>query len=462
LNVRIPDGPIRRRPSVFDPIGLAKPDPPIGLERWPNFLDKPPVTDGKPPFDRGRFVTSPTAHRPVQDENQFNLAKLLKETKGPPGGLLSATWEGGNRADPSPKVTTAAKGYEELVRAAEPTKEEFQKQFSKSYGSRWRNACLSRWDIRLHGKVRCLPDITYEQAANREYEYELCEYLDNGHPRLEKYLLCSLTLPRTWLEFRYLGWLLAAMLRFAFELERLDEDHPRSRGYHAIVGGKPKRGQPAFLSERELLSKDAIDRSKKNNARQKSKREARFLGPQEELELARRAKAGDIPAANRIILAHLPIAKVAAKKYNAKHDTDDLIQEGVFGIKKALDAFDPEAGIRFSVLAQRAVEWAIMDYLKKQRKQYAPSLDAPTSGTDTTFKDILVEPNPFGIEPEQPTLNCLNDRERYIIEARLNGTTRPVIGAELGISDERVRQLEARAIAKLKKFGHPRRRRQGE
>lgn len=65
----------------------------------------------------------------------------------------------------------------------------------------------------------------------------------------------------------------------------------------------------------------------------------------------------------------------------------------------------------------------------------------------------MVEPNSLDIEPAQPTLDYLNDRERYIIEARLDGRTRSVIGAELGISDERVRQLEARAVAKLKKIG---------
>ena len=231
---------------------------------------------------------------------------------------------------------------------------------------------------------------------------------------------------------------------------------PTVYGYHAIVPGEPKRGQPAFLSERELLSKDAIDRSKERNARTPKRQRAVFLDAREELELARRAKAGDIVAANKIILAHLPIAKKVAKQYAAKHGTDDLIQEGVFGLKKALDAFDPEMGFQFGVLAKLNVEWAIKDYLKKQRRHYALSLDAPISGTDTTFKDILVEPNPLDIEPAQPTLDCLNDRERYIIEARLDGRTRSVIGVELGISDERVRQLEARAVAKLKKFGYPR------
>ena len=362
--------------------------------------------------------------------------------------MLSATWEGGNRADPSPKVTKAAKSYEELVEA---TKAEVR--FGKSYGSRWQKARQSRWNIRLHGKMHCRPDITYEQAAKLEREEKLCKYLDKRKQLhvAEKCLLHHLTLPRTWLEFRYLVWLLAAMRRSAFETEWLDEDRPRSLGYHAIVGGKQKPGKPAFLGERELLSEDAIDRSKANDARKRSKRDARFLDQKEELALARRAKAGDIVAANRIIVAHLPIVKKVAKQYG--NDTDDLMQEGVFGIKKALDAFDPEMGVRFGVLAKRAVECAIKDYLKTQRKQYAPSLDAPIAGTDTTFKDMLIEPSPFDIRDEPaPTLDCLNDRERYIIEARLNGTTRPVIGTALGISDERVRQLEARAVAKLKKL----------
>src|SRR5262245_27634896 len=61
----------------------------------------------------------------------------------------------------------------------------------------------------------------------------------------------------------------------------------------------------------------------------------------------------------------------------------------------------------------------------------------------------------YGVE--LPSLDCLSARERDIIERRfgLNGRTsqtRIVIGAELGISDERVRQIETHAIAKLKKI----------
>ena len=67
------------------------------------------------------------------------------------------------RAEPSPKVTKAAKSYEELVEASKA-----EVRFGKSYSTRWRSACLSLWDIRQHGNVRCRPDITYAQAAKPE------------------------------------------------------------------------------------------------------------------------------------------------------------------------------------------------------------------------------------------------------------------------------------------------------
>jgi hypothetical protein len=301
--VRIPEGTVRRRPVVF---GLAEPPPPIGLERAVNFIDRPEITDGKPIFDRGRFVTSPTAHRPAPaDENRLDLAEVIK-ANGPSGGLLSATWEGGNLKNPNPAVTAkvgATKSYKELVAAAE------------------RGSPASYWDMRQHGKVRRRADITYAQAAKVEADECLQKQLDKARRFYwaEKCLLYHLRLPRTWLEFRYLGWLLAAMLRFAFEVERRDSDRPRSRGYHAIVPGE----QRGFLSQSELLSKEALDRSRANNARTPKRQRAVFLDEREELELARRYKAGDIAAGNQIILAHVPITKKAAKKYcNAKIAAD--------------------------------------------------------------------------------------------------------------------------------------------
>ena len=52
-------------------------------------------------------------------------------------------------------------------------------------------------------------------------------------------------------------------------------------------------------------------------------------------------------------------------------------------------------------------------------------------------------------------LNSLNDRERLIINARRlteNPETLDVLGERLGISRERVRQIENRAVEKMTAF----------
>jgi RNA polymerase sigma factor (sigma-70 family) len=52
-------------------------------------------------------------------------------------------------------------------------------------------------------------------------------------------------------------------------------------------------------------------------------------------------------------------------------------------------------------------------------------------------------------------MHCLNDKERYIIEQRylvMSPRTLRELGEELGISRERVRQLEVRAKDKLRKL----------
>ncbi len=53
-------------------------------------------------------------------------------------------------------------------------------------------------------------------------------------------------------------------------------------------------------------------------------------------------------------------------------------------------------------------------------------------------------------------LGCLSDREREIIAKRyglkgpFEGQTLKEVGADLGVSKERIRQLEGRALAKLR------------
>ncbi|MDQ3864716.1 MAG: RNA polymerase sigma factor RpoD/SigA [Actinomycetota bacterium] len=77
-----------------------------------------------------------------------------------------------------------------------------------------------------------------------------------------------------------------------------------------------------------------------------------LLGPEEEVELGRRARAGDREAGRRLVEKNLRLAVSVARTYRGQGlPFEDLIQEGNIGLMKAVEKFDPERGNRFSTYA---------------------------------------------------------------------------------------------------------------
>ena len=86
----------------------------------------------------------------------------------------------------------------------------------------------------------------------------------------------------------------------------------------------------------------------------------------EEMDLSRRAKAGDRAARERLIEKNLRLVVSVAKKYRGYGlPFEDLIQEGNIGLMKAVEKFDPDRGFRFSTYAtwwiRQAVQRAVAD-----------------------------------------------------------------------------------------------------
>src|SRR3954470_2708142 len=245
------------------------------------------------------------------------------------------------------------------------------------------------------------------------------------------------------------------------------------------------------------------------------------LTAEAERELVRAAQAGDRAGRARLVEAFLPLIGSVARVYRDSTQVDrvELLQEGVVGLLRALERYDPDQGVPFwgyasfwvrqamqqlvaeltrpLVLSDRALRQlarlkdAHRGALQETGREPAPaelvarsgltaaqvdsllsversprSLDEPAptqEGAVGTFGDLLADPLAEGeyervldaIEIQQllALLSALSDREREILRARygLDGSEQSLreVGARLGLSAERVRQLETRALGKL-------------
>lgn len=204
------------------------------------------------------------------------------------------------------------------------------------------------------------------------------------------------------------------------------------------------------------------------------------LTHEREYELARQYQDGNEAAGEQIILANLRfVVKVSSKYFYCGHNYLDIIQEGNLGMIRALKSFDPERGIPFIYYAVWWIRAFITAFMNKSGKVHTGSLSHAKSlvsldehlGNNDPDKDRWVDFLTDGNNPEklfygkQTSCNIssllnhcfsfLSQREVSIIKQRYFSDP-PVklkeIGAQLGVSKERVRQIQMRSIEKLKQL----------
>ncbi|MBU0531665.1 MAG: sigma-70 family RNA polymerase sigma factor [Candidatus Uhrbacteria bacterium] len=87
------------------------------------------------------------------------------------------------------------------------------------------------------------------------------------------------------------------------------------------------------------------------------------LTPEEELALAREYRASGSPnARERLVLCNLRAVIKTAKQMQINGlEIADLIQEGLLGLNRAVDTYDPERGLRFLTYAN----WWVKSYINR-------------------------------------------------------------------------------------------------
>lgn len=247
-----------------------------------------------------------------------------------------------------------------------------------------------------------------------------------------------------------------------------------------------------------------------------------------EAMLTRRAHQGDRAAVDELISSHLRYVVRIARRYRASGSSlDDLVQEGMIGLLRAIERFNPDRGARLATYAMWWIRASIQEHVMRswslvrvgtsaaQRTVFfnlrsiaadlrvsvdqisEELLAAMSQRFDVPLREIRRLANRMaqhdrslntrvaadgeqgdewidriadtGPTPEEAmaarsekhflgellgkALAALPDRERHIIQCRYlseAAATRDAIARELGVSKERVRQLEIRALERLR------------
>ncbi|MFB6240086.1 MAG: RNA polymerase sigma factor RpoD/SigA, partial [Gemmatimonadota bacterium] len=104
-----------------------------------------------------------------------------------------------------------------------------------------------------------------------------------------------------------------------------------------------------------------------------------LLDPEEEERVARRARAGDDEALERLIRSNLRFVISVAKKYkNRGVPFEDLIQEGNVGLVTAAEKFDPDQGVKFISYAVWWIRQSILSALARHSRQVRLPLNRAT------------------------------------------------------------------------------------
>lgn len=165
---------------------------------------------------------------------------------------------------------------------------------------------------------------------------------------------------------------------------------------------------------------------------------------------------------NRIIRSNTRLVVSIAKSFvDLQNSFEDLFSDGVIGLVQAAEKFDIERGFRFSTYATRAIRrnlYRIVTNRRRDRTRFSTgSLDSQTEPEDVDRGSTISESRWDDLQTRlRSMLSALDPRERQIVRARFGlESTRDVVtlqclAKKMGICKERVRQLEKRALDKLR------------
>ena len=190
----------------------------------------------------------------------------------------------------------------------------------------------------------------------------------------------------------------------------------------------------------------------------------------EDSALQKLAADGDSYAEEELVSRYMRLVRICARPlFLAGGESEDLIQEGMFGLFKAVRDYDPEKNAGFYSFAELCIRRQLISALKgASRLKHGPlntyvSLNKPVQeDSERTLMDVLGgsrldDPETLLISREEYTVitgkieRVLSDFEKQVLEAYLSGYSYRDIAKQTGAQPKSVDNALQRIKKKLER-----------
>ena len=164
---------------------------------------------------------------------------------------------------------------------------------------------------------------------------------------------------------------------------------------------------------------------------------------------------------HQLIVVFFKLAVVIGRRFSHDpNDADDLIGQACLTMIRAVERFDAARGFRFSSYATRAIRSELSRYVMRQRRHGRVNLEladlAAICDSGTCHPELMRRSTSF--RALEDLLQRLEQREEHVVRSRFGLQNRPGcftlqrLADEYGVTRERIRQLEGRALKKLRQM----------
>ena len=189
--------------------------------------------------------------------------------------------------------------------------------------------------------------------------------------------------------------------------------------------------------------------------------QVKLLEPEQEHQLWQSYKYDGDESARRILIeSYQPLVFKQALPYRGLQNIMDIVQEGTVGLIEAVENYDPDRGVAFSLFSIHRIRGRMLNFLKKEGMVDVACIDAAAVAGGMTLKEKLMDMAPSVAEQAedhelmgrvQQAMEKLPFKEKAVLESiYMQSETTNAVADVLQLSTSHIYRLQKSGIRRVR------------